>query len=419
MLSGYNYTLPSATTIAEAIRNRFLERAPRAVEINAEFLDLARSSDAEHEIRMANFLRERYASVQPHVILPIGREALRFTLKHRDAFASGIPVVFAAVQDEVVSSLQLPSDVTGTTTSSELNLTKTLDLAERLQPNARQLIVVAGSSNGDRVWHSVARRVVEGRQRKFETTWLFDRSYDEFVAELSHAPKDAIVVSLTIFADKTGKTFIPLEVGATLAGHSPAPTYTPYVNAIGKGGFVGGSSQPLELVGGAAADIALDVLDGKDPASIPPTASPSAYRADYRAMQRFGLSESNLPAGTTVLFREPTIWEQHRNFVLAAIVVMGLQAAFAGALLLERRWRTRAEALLTESEERMTYTAAAANVGLWQFDPHDRRALGYRALPGHVRSRSRCATHAGLVSRGHPSGRPRRGDRRAATRVQH
>ena len=75
------------------------------------------------------------------------------------------------------------------------------------------------------------------------------------------------MVLLTIFADSTGKSFIPAEVGETLAGHSSAPTYTPYVNVIGRG-FVGGSSQALEVVGSAAADIALEVLDGREPATI-------------------------------------------------------------------------------------------------------------------------------------------------------
>ena len=76
-----------------------------------------------------------------------------------------------------------------------------------------------------------------------------------------------------------------------------------------------------------------------------PRPVPTSYRADYKAMQRFGLSESNLPAGTTVLFKEPT----HLGCSIAIscsprFAVIGLQSAFAGALLLERRSRTRAEA---------------------------------------------------------------------------
>jgi C4-dicarboxylate-specific signal transduction histidine kinase len=49
--------------------------------------------------------------------------------------------------------------------------------------------------------------------------------------------------------------------------------------------------------------------------------------------------------------------------------VFALQSAFVGVLLIQRRRRQRVEAMLKESEERVTFTAASVNVGLWQFDP--------------------------------------------------
>ena len=132
---------------------------------------------------------------------------------------------------------------------------------------------------------------------------------------------------------------------------------------------MGGFVETFESVGIAAADMVLEIIAGKDPATLPPRTNPGqAYRVDYRAMQRWNLRESNLPPGTDVLFKEPSIWDQHRNLVLAVLFVFALQTAFAGALLIQRRRRRRAEVLLKESEERMTFAAASANIGLWQFD---------------------------------------------------
>ena len=154
-----------------------------------------------------------------------------------------------------------------------------------------------------------------------------------------------------------------------LAEHSKAPSYTPYVAGIGKGA-AGASSTNFEAMGAISADMVLDIISGKAASEIPARTNPQpAFQVDYKVMQRFGLRERDLPAEAEVLFKEPTIWDEHRDFVLAAIAVIALQSIIAGALLLERRSRTRAEALLMESEERMTLTAAAANVGLWQFDP--------------------------------------------------
>jgi C4-dicarboxylate-specific signal transduction histidine kinase len=368
LLHPYNYSLPSTTTLAESVRSRLMERAPRKVEIDGEHLDLARNTEPAYEAWMTTFLRERYERTPPDVIVALG-DALPFAVRNRDKFAPTTPVVFVSISPETHATVRPPSDMTGTLFDTAQHLSNTLTLAEGLQPGTRRLFVIAGSSSLDRRWQATARRVVEGRARKFETTWLFDLSYDRIVEGLSRVPRDSIVLLLTVFEDSTGKSFIPVEVAETLLKLSPAPAYAPYYTVIGKGS-VGGSSETFEAMGTAAADQVLEIFSGKSPASIPvQTSRAPTFRVDHRAMQRWGLSEKNLPVGTTVMFKEPTIWEQHRGFVLAAIAVIALQSVFAGVLLLERRSRTRAEALLTESEERMTLTAAAANVGLWQFDP--------------------------------------------------
>jgi C4-dicarboxylate-specific signal transduction histidine kinase len=368
LLHPYNYSLPSTTTLAESVRSRLMERAPRKVEIDGEHLDLARNTGPAYEAWMTTFLRERYERTPPDVIVALG-DALPFTVRNRDKFAPTTPVVFVAISPETHATVRPPSDMTGTFFDTAQHLSNTLTLAEGLQPSTRRLFVIAGSSSLDRRWQATARRVIEGRERKFETTWLFDLSHDRIVEELSRVPRDSIVLLLTVFEDATGKSFVPVEVAETLLKLSPAPAYAPYYTVIGKGS-VGGSSETFEAMGAAAADQVLEIFSGKSPAAIPVQTNPApTFRVDHKAMQRWGLSEKNLPVGTTVMFKEPTIWDEHRGFVLAAIAVIALQSAFAGALLLERRSRTRAEALLMESEERMTLTAAAANVGLWQFDP--------------------------------------------------
>jgi len=128
--------------------------------------------------------------------------------------------------------------------------------------------------------------------------------------------------------------------------------------------------------------MALQILAGKDPATIAPQTNPGqAYRVDHRAMVRWKLQESKLPPDTAVLFKEPTIWTEYRGPVNAAILIVALQSLIVGALLVQRQRRLRAENLLKESEERMTFAAAAANIGLWQFDRH-RMSFGRRSIAG-------------------------------------
>ena len=341
MLHAFNYTFPATTKIADATRKRLLERSPLKIQIDADFLDLVRVSEPGHALRTANFLREKYARTPPDVVMTLGSAALPFIVEYRDAITPKVPVVFAGVSPANYSSSKPPPDVTGII--SEFDLEKTLALAEQLQPDARRIVVIAGSSPVDRLWQATARRVIEGRKRKFETTYLFELPYDALVAELARVPRDAIVIILTVFVDGAGKSFVPMEVATALAPLSPAPVYAPYDTYLGNG-IVGGFIETFELVGIAAADMVLEIIAGKDPATLPPRTNPGqSYRVDSRAMQRWNLRASNLPPGTDVLFKEPSIWDQHRNLVFAALFIFALQTAFAGTLLIQRRRRQHAE----------------------------------------------------------------------------
>ena len=82
--------------------------------------------------------------------------------------------------------------------------------------------------------------------------------------------------------------------------------------------IVGG---PLLLVADTSrltATVAVRILNGEKAGDI--KVSPvefSAPRFDWGQMQRWGISEKNLPPGSEILFRDPTAWEQYRAYILA------------------------------------------------------------------------------------------------------
>jgi C4-dicarboxylate-specific signal transduction histidine kinase len=71
-------------------------------------------------------------------------------------------------------------------------------------------------------------------------------------------------------------------------------------------------------------------------------------------MQRWGISESNLPPGSEVLFREPRIWEKYTWQLSVIAIVILIQGALISRLLHERRRRRLAE---VESRQRLAELA--------------------------------------------------------------
>jgi signal transduction histidine kinase/ABC-type uncharacterized transport system substrate-binding protein len=366
ILHSFNYTFPATAVVSEAVRKRMFERFPQGLEIEADFLDLARHPDAAHALRMANFLREKYAGVHFGAVVVIGPTGVPFILEHREVVGLGVPVVFSDLTRATYEALHLPPDVTGVI--SEPSPEKTLELAESLQPRARRLVVIGGSDNLDRRWREAARKAIEARNPKLETAYWFDLTYDAMLADVARLPSDTIVLLLTFFADSEGKRFIPRNVAGAVAKASAAPVYGLFETYLGRG-IVGGYNDTYESLGTTVADMTLEIVSGTDVTTLPPRINPGlTYRVDARAMDRWELKEGNLPPGSIVLFKEPSLWDQHRNLVLGTALVVGLQSCVVAGLLFQRRRRLQAEVSLKESEDRMTFTAASANVGLWQFD---------------------------------------------------
>lgn len=366
ILNSFNYTFPASTIVSGAIRKRLLERSPERLEIEAEYLDLARRPDEAHALRMANFLREKYANVHFDLVVVIGFTGVPFIQKYRDVVGPGVPVVFSDVTRATYEAIKLPSDITGMI--SEYYPEKTIALAEDLQPGARRLVVIGGSGSLDRRWREAARKAIEALNPKLETLYWFDLTHDALLADVSRLPSDTIVLFLSFFADSDGKSFIPRDMAAAVAKASAAPVYGFFETYLGTG-IVGAYTYTYKSLGTAAADMALEIFSGTDVTRLPPRANPMlAFRVDARAMDRWGLKQRDLPPGSIVLFKEPSLWNEHRNFVLATLFVLGLQSLFVVALLFQRQRRRQAEISLKESEERMTFTAASLNIGLWQFD---------------------------------------------------
>lgn len=402
LLHGYNFSHRASLVAGEAARNRLAERSAQRFVLDAEFLDLERPGEPDHAERQALYLKAKYAHNPPDIILAIGGVTLPFVIKYRDLIGPDIPIVFTSIELSTYEALGKPKGVTGIVLDLDRNLKNTIALAEGLQPTARHIYFIAGSGYLDRGWQARARRFAESHLARFETTFLFELTYDQVLAELAKIPPDSIVVMLTFYVDPLRKAVQPDKVAMAFANASPAPFYSTYSINLGNG-LLGGYSETFDSHGAAAADLVLKILAGGDPASLPPHANPDkAYRVDYRALQRWELKEADLPPGTVILFKDPSIWDQHRGAALAALSTIVVLTALVAALLVQRHRRHAAELLLTESEERMTFTAASMNVGLWQFDPeagelwateHCRALFGVPAGAKLTRERFLAAVH--------------------------
>ena len=159
LLLSYNITYPGIMSVGLGTIERLTDQSPEKLELLSEFLDLARFPEPGHETRTARYLAEKYAARRPDVVITAGREASQFILKHRDAIAPDVPIVVCCLPAETFAALGGAAKITGVISGRDIS--RTLDLAERLQPSARNLVVIAGANDFDRQWVQIARRQIE------------------------------------------------------------------------------------------------------------------------------------------------------------------------------------------------------------------------------------------------------------------
>ncbi|MDR0477501.1 MAG: hypothetical protein LBH14_06145 [Desulfobulbaceae bacterium] len=71
---------------------------------------------------------------------------------------------------------------------------------------------------------------------------------------------------------------------------------------------------------------------------------------DWRQLQRYGIDEALIPPGSKVLFREPTIWDRYRSYIIGVAVLVVAQSFSIIGLMINLRQRKKAEAALRDSQ---------------------------------------------------------------------
>ncbi|SDR63376.1 PAS domain S-box-containing protein [Rhizobiales bacterium GAS113] len=358
--------LPATNIVDASIRREMQSGIPARLEIFSEFLDAEHFPEPEQETRIAAFLGEKYARHPIDLLIATGPKALDFLIKRRAWLFADAPILFAGVREDSVPLRNLPPGVTGIT--SRFDPVPTVELALRLQPDARQLVVVTGAAAFDRNLEERARRTLRPYEGRLSVIYLSGLPMGELLREVGRLSANTIVLYFTVFQDGAGQSFNPGDVAERLAESASAPVYAIYDSYLGRG-IVGGYMDTFDAIGRSAGRLGLRILAGERPETIPPgPTQASGNYIDWRQLQRWGLDASRLPPGSILRFREPSLWESYKWQVVIVVALLIAQSLLIAALVVQGRRRRRAEQAALDSEERMSLATTSANLGLWHWD---------------------------------------------------
>jgi PAS domain S-box-containing protein len=364
-----------------------LEASPFQVELYREYLqtDLFPDPVNQQEIR-TGYIR-KYRDHKPGLIIAIGEDPLNFMVEvHEKAFPE-VPIVFSGAE-EIAGYPKLDHHFTGVWERFEPG--KTLEVAVKLLPNTKHVVIVGGTSDFDRGLLAIFKKKLSGYEDRFDFIYLTDFDMPTLLQRLKHLPENTVILYTHTGQDAAGTRYVGAsQSGPMIARAANAPIFGPSDVDLGYGG-VGGYLESFAAEGKLVGEAALRILNGTGPQDIPIVEGANVYVFDWRALRRWGLKETNLPPGSTVLNRQPTLWESFRWYVIGGMTLILAEALLISGLLWQRTRRKaaetkltiankqleadiadrkRAESTLRESEERFRLVANTAPVTIWMSGP--------------------------------------------------
>jgi len=329
-----------------------LEKSPYQIDLYSETLETTLFSDEASQHGFHEWYVRKYRQRKPDVIIAMGYGSLKFMVESHERFFAGIPIVFCGTTEEMVDELKPDSHFTGVWGVAAPK--KTLDSALRLSPGTKHLVVVGGIGAFDRHLEAIAKESLRSYESRLDVTYLTDLDMPTLLRRVGHLPDHTIVYHTSIMQDVTGRDFIDAKQSAPMvAAAANAPVFIVDDVDLGKG-TVGGDLVSWAHDGEIAAEMVVRVLKGEKTQDIPVVKNDDVYMFDWRALRRWGLNESDLPPGSILLNRQPTIWEAYKWYIVGGLCLLFAQTALIVGLAWQRARRRKAEAEFIQSEAKFS-----------------------------------------------------------------
>jgi hypothetical protein len=148
--------LPADVAVDEGLRESLGVQTGHGPTYINEFLDGPRFEDIEYDKLVLRFFSAKYAHQPVDLVVTLGMQAFHFLLRHQSDLFRGVPVLNCGVTAEDLGRQKLPPNFVGVPIL--IQPLPTFEVALRLQPDAREIVIATGTGEFDRSWEATLRR---------------------------------------------------------------------------------------------------------------------------------------------------------------------------------------------------------------------------------------------------------------------
>ncbi len=360
ILNGYDPYLPANLMMDSGMRANLANETARRIVLYSESLDAARSAIESREAELVALFAKKYSAQRIDVVVAVTKPALDFFRRHGEQLWPGARLVFHGIPDPADEAVPIPPGAVGIVNRDDFG--GTIDIARRLQPTARRILVIVGVGVGDLQVERRVRRLAPTVAGTATMEFISGLPLPELLARIASEPADTIIMYLTQFLDRDGRPYRPPDVAQAVSSVSAAPVYGMYETYVGRG-VAAGSTASYEDRGRLVGQLVRETLAGTRYADSSVFTVASRCVADARALERWSLDTQRLPAGCDVRFADRSFWREYLWQIATGLAIIAAQALLIGSLLIQRRRRRVAEQALQTHRHEVAHASRLAVAG--------------------------------------------------------
>jgi PAS domain S-box-containing protein len=354
---------PSNPVRDEGIREGLRSGTPWPIDYYTEYLESDRFPAEQATLALRDYLRDKYQGRRIDAVIAVTDTALNFTLRFQRELFADVPIVYFGNVAADEQTRRAGAGVTGVIVGSAFP--ESLSLALKLHPATERIFVVVQTPN--LALQDSVRSSLESAADRARLTFITEAAVPRMLAQVEEVPGNSLIFYLRHSQEEPGRVLFASDVARLVAAASTVPVYGVSDSYLGSG-IVGGAVYQTRAIGVRLGQQAIQILDGTRAQDLPIERAEPVAIFDWRQLQRWNISESLLPSGSTILFKQVGVWDQYRPLIIGAIGLVGVQTALIGTLLFQRARRRRVETALVDSQQRYTLASAAGAVGVWDWN---------------------------------------------------
>lgn len=327
-INSYHHGYTWSDNILRGIRET-LKASRYNIDLQVEYMDTKKYGYEPISTILNALYRDKFRYKTFDAIIVSDDNAFRFIREWRNVHFPNVPVVFCGVNG-IEPGEEIEKGITGVL--EEFNVQANIELAMKLHPGKRRVVVIGDESVTGVAIRNQVKRGVERLDQNVSFEYWTRQGLREIVDRVRRQPQDTFFYFIPFYKDFEGQSFSAEDVLREVSRNAKVPVYSNWQFLLGSG-IVGGSLISGYAHGEAAANIALRILDGEDTEDIPISVlNQQPMRFDYEVLQRFYITEDQLPKPYTLINAPKAFYELDKEIFWTIIVSLLLLASVLAVL---------------------------------------------------------------------------------------